>query len=690
MKLVVVSAGLSVPSSTRLLADRLAQAVQRTDDRRRPGRGTARPRRRIAHNFTNGFPGGKLAAALEAVTDADGLIVVTPVFSASYSGLFKSFFDVLDQEALAGKPVLIAATGGSARHSLVLEHALRPLFSYLRAVVVPTAVYAASEDWGAQGLPERIERAAGELASLTTGLSAPARRPDRPSTGNVGQQTANTGKDRRAPTRPGSPWCPSPSSWRRCPDGEPRAPGGCTRPARRIGESRVRRVIVGPSPPPRPAGTRADWAGASHRSARRRRPRHPPRPGARPGPGGLRGHRGRRRGRGAGAGPPEPAGRARPRRDDARRSTACRSAGCCAPRATARPILMLTALVETADRIAGLDAGADDYLVKPFDVEELLRPAAGAAAPDRRRDRAPPTRRRSPRGVARAVVEAAGLRMDPQARRAWRGERELELTRTEFELLELLVRNAGIVLDHSHDLRPHLGLRLRSRLQEPRRLRRLSAPQARPAGSPAADPHRARRGLRAAGGLRAAAWPGCVRAAAARPRPKLVSLRTTFAVSFAAVDRRRHRPRRRPVATRRPPGWCGSTRSRVFDEVVQDLRDEVRQHRMAPEDFSSAGARATTSVRPAAYGRAGARTRTARSSTRGSPGLPVTAADRAVAAAAHGRADGRAQGRRRRQRRLPDRDRLARRRPGRGAGRRRSSATPRTCCGRCSSATPRR
>ncbi|MFJ1811714.1 MULTISPECIES: FMN reductase [unclassified Streptomyces] len=174
MKLVVVSAGLSVPSSTRLLADRLAAATA--------GRTSAEVQVvelrdlavEIAHNFTNGFPGRKLAAALEAVTAADGLIVVTPVFSASYSGLFKSFFDVIDPDALAGKPVLIAATGGSARHSLVLEHALRPLFSYLRAVIVPTAVYAASEDWGAEGLPGRIERAAGELAALMAGLSAPS------------------------------------------------------------------------------------------------------------------------------------------------------------------------------------------------------------------------------------------------------------------------------------------------------------------------------------------------------------------------------------------------------------------------------------------------------------------------------------------------------------------------------------
>ncbi|MFJ9730462.1 FMN reductase [Streptomyces sp. NPDC101171] len=171
MKLVVVSAGLGVPSSTRLLADRLAAAV----DRRRPVDVQVVEVRdlavEIAHNFTNGFAGKALAAAQEAVAGADGLIVVTPVFSASYSGLFKSFFDVLDKDALTGKPVLIAATGGTGRHSLVLEHALRPLFAYLRAVVAPTGVYAASEDWGAEGLAERIERAAGELAGLMAGLS---------------------------------------------------------------------------------------------------------------------------------------------------------------------------------------------------------------------------------------------------------------------------------------------------------------------------------------------------------------------------------------------------------------------------------------------------------------------------------------------------------------------------------------
>ncbi|MFF3333414.1 FMN reductase [Streptomyces sp. NPDC002888] len=175
MKLVVVSAGLSVPSSTRLLADRLAAATTE----RTPAEVRVVELRdlavEIAHNLTNGFPGRNLATAIDAVTGADGLIVVTPVFSASYSGLFKSFFDVIDPDALSGKPVLIAATGGSARHSLVLEHALRPLFAHLRAVVVPTAVYAASEDWGAEGLRGRIERAAGELAGLMAGLSTAGR-----------------------------------------------------------------------------------------------------------------------------------------------------------------------------------------------------------------------------------------------------------------------------------------------------------------------------------------------------------------------------------------------------------------------------------------------------------------------------------------------------------------------------------
>ncbi|MFE5583180.1 FMN reductase [Kitasatospora sp. NPDC056531] len=179
-KLAVVSAGLSKPSSTRLLADRLAESTVRqlALDGREVEVVVVELRDLavdIANNLVTGFPAAALRGAIEAVTEADAVIAVTPIFTASYSGLFKSFFDVIDQDALTGKPVLIAATGGTPRHSLALEHAVRPLFSYLRAVVLPTAVYAATDDWGGvgdaltDGLPGRIDRAAGELAALLAG-----------------------------------------------------------------------------------------------------------------------------------------------------------------------------------------------------------------------------------------------------------------------------------------------------------------------------------------------------------------------------------------------------------------------------------------------------------------------------------------------------------------------------------------
>jgi len=120
------------------------------------------------------------------VTAADALIVVSPIFSGSYSGLFKTFFDVLEPGVLAGKPVLIGATGGTARHSLALEYALRPLFSYLRTVVVPTAVYAAPEDWGSDAqLSDRVDRAAGELADLVRPRTVPSTSIDRAGAENI-------------------------------------------------------------------------------------------------------------------------------------------------------------------------------------------------------------------------------------------------------------------------------------------------------------------------------------------------------------------------------------------------------------------------------------------------------------------------------------------------------------------------
>lgn len=184
-RVVVVSAGLSVPSSTKLLADQLGTAVERAVHARG---GEVEVRhvelRPLAHaladNLVTGFASGELAEAIEAVRHADGLVVVTPVFAASYAGLFKTFFDVIENGALDGKPVVIAATAGTARHSLVLDHALRPLFAYLRAVVQPTAVFAATDDFAGDQLAKRVDRAASELASAlggtVTGPERPARR----------------------------------------------------------------------------------------------------------------------------------------------------------------------------------------------------------------------------------------------------------------------------------------------------------------------------------------------------------------------------------------------------------------------------------------------------------------------------------------------------------------------------------
>jgi FMN reductase len=174
--LVVVSAGLGQPSSTRLLADRMTAAVERhLGDAGSDTRVEVVELRDHAQDLTNhlltGFPSPKLQAAIDSVVGADGLIAVSPIFSASYSGLFKLFFDVVERDGLAGMPTLIAATGGTARHSLALEHAMRPLFAYLNAATVATSVFAAAEDWGSPGvaadgsLVQRIDRAAAELAA---------------------------------------------------------------------------------------------------------------------------------------------------------------------------------------------------------------------------------------------------------------------------------------------------------------------------------------------------------------------------------------------------------------------------------------------------------------------------------------------------------------------------------------------
>ncbi len=174
-RLAVVSAGLSNPSSTRMLADRLATAtiaelaasgIEATAD--------IVELRDLAHDITNnlltGFAPPALESAINSVVSADALIAVTPIFSTSYSGLFKSFIDVLDPDALTGMPVLIGANAGTARHSLAIDYAIRPLFAYLHAAPVSTGVFAASSDWGSKAddvapLSARVERGARELAA---------------------------------------------------------------------------------------------------------------------------------------------------------------------------------------------------------------------------------------------------------------------------------------------------------------------------------------------------------------------------------------------------------------------------------------------------------------------------------------------------------------------------------------------
>lgn len=174
--LVVVSAGTSDPSSTRMLADRTAQRVTALAAQRGA---VVRTRvidlREFATDITTALTSQlvtpKLQQAVDALGLADGLVVAAPVYKAGPSGLFTSFFHVLDNDLLIGKPVILAATAGTARHALVVDDQMRSLFAYLRTLPVPTSLFAAPEDWGdgadGQGaLTRRVDRAAFELVLL--------------------------------------------------------------------------------------------------------------------------------------------------------------------------------------------------------------------------------------------------------------------------------------------------------------------------------------------------------------------------------------------------------------------------------------------------------------------------------------------------------------------------------------------
>lgn len=122
-------------------------------------------------------------AALGLAQDADLLVAATPVFSGSYPGMFKHFFDLIEQYALANKPVLLAATGGGERHALVLEHALRPLFAYFQALTVPVAFFASAGDFDGTTLLNprvygRIEVGLNDVAGLLRERASGTRVPD--------------------------------------------------------------------------------------------------------------------------------------------------------------------------------------------------------------------------------------------------------------------------------------------------------------------------------------------------------------------------------------------------------------------------------------------------------------------------------------------------------------------------------
>ena len=170
-RLVLVSAGTSDPSSTRLLADRTADQV--TALAARHGHEVtvgAIELREIAADISTALVSQlvtpKLRQAITALGEADGIIAAAPVYKAGPSGLFTSFFGVLDNDLLIAKPVVLAATAGTARHALVADDQMRPMFAYLRTMTAPTSVFAAPEDWSDPALNTRVDRAARELVLL--------------------------------------------------------------------------------------------------------------------------------------------------------------------------------------------------------------------------------------------------------------------------------------------------------------------------------------------------------------------------------------------------------------------------------------------------------------------------------------------------------------------------------------------
>lgn len=147
LRAVAVSGGLQRPSKSAALAtyllDLIADAVP--CEQRLVELGQLAPQ--LAGSVWRSQLSGTAERELAAVEQADILLVTTPVYRGAYTGLFKHFFDLIDQDALIDKPVLLSATGGSERHALVIDHQLRPLFSFFQARTLPLGIYATDSDF---------------------------------------------------------------------------------------------------------------------------------------------------------------------------------------------------------------------------------------------------------------------------------------------------------------------------------------------------------------------------------------------------------------------------------------------------------------------------------------------------------------------------------------------------------------
>ncbi len=165
LKVVAVSGGLNTPSKTEALIDAILLELQDALDIEVHYIKLSEIGQLLGGVISRDDLPQQVQAALESIESADALIVGTPVYRASFTGLFKHLFDFVDQFSLVDTPVLLAASGGSDRHALVLEHQLRPLFSFFQAQTLPIGVYATDQDFvnyqvTSQLLRDRIKLAA--------------------------------------------------------------------------------------------------------------------------------------------------------------------------------------------------------------------------------------------------------------------------------------------------------------------------------------------------------------------------------------------------------------------------------------------------------------------------------------------------------------------------------------------------